>query len=274
MKIKNIIILAVVIFSLSQCNKKEASPSYSNESITTDNVLAAMYFHIIFCEAENAWAFIDDMDYVANKTYTDPASTSTVFKKMTYDDDTEIITIEYQAWVTNNYDLTGTITVRIVKNSYRVEGKVANVYLRGFSINEQNVVGESSLKYREEKNNDNDIYTYTLLNGSAIHEQGTSMPVLISGSVVNGRYERIEGGETLSLDDDVWAYFSTMTGMVREVPSLKYTNTVLDTVQYSMNCKIARQGVSQIKIQGRSNIFYECLCLVNYNLSITDDFNK
>jgi len=279
MKIKYITILSVIILSLIQCNKRDKDISFSNESIVIDNAVAAMYFHIIFREAENAWAIIDDLDYVSD-TYTDPKSTSTSYKKLTYEE--KEVTIEYHSWITNNYLLFGTVTVRFDKDVYRTVGKVANIYLKGFSINGQNVVGESTLRYGKEK--DNDIYTYSLLEGSAIHELGSSKPVLISGSIRNGRYERIEGNETLEQDDDVWTFSGVMTGMLRETPSMKYTNTVLTTyylgdeemdgtVYYSMNCKFARQGASEIKISERSNIFYLYLCSEDLFFSSSTDIH-
>jgi len=274
MKIKNIIVLIVIFLSLIQCNKKETKMSYSNENVSFDNALAAMYFHIVFREAENAWAIVDTTDYKPD-TYIDPASTETAYKKITYTESTKEVTIEYHEWETNDYLLAGTITVELSdKKLYRKDGKVAFVNLTDFSINGQSVVGESSLKYKKEKDNDNDIYTYSLLNGSAIYEEGYSMPVMISGSISNARYERIEGGETLPLDDDFWTYSGIMKGMLRDTPSLKFTNTVSTTfnyydinntrrpgtLYYSMNCKIPRQGASQIEISERPNIiiFYDC----------------
>lgn len=272
MKIKYIVIFAFVIFSLNQCNKNEAVTSYSNESIVIDQAQAAMYFQIVFREAEHAWALMDSIDYVEDSQI-DPASTSTMFKKLTYNDSANIVTIEYQSWETNNYHLSGIIDVRFDKDVYRKEGEVANVYLEGFSINGQKMVGESSLKYRIEKDNVNDVYTYILLNGSAIHEEGASMPQLISGSIANARYERIEGGATFEPDDDVWTFSGTMTGMLRETPSLRYTNKVLTRdgpVQYAMNCKVARQGVSEIEIKGRPNVVYYYFCSEVFYFSSTD----
>jgi len=279
MKIRNIIVLAVFFLSLCQCNKKETDKSYSNEDIAVDNALAAMYFHIVFREAENAWAFIDSMGYVTDKTYTDPASTSTVSKKLTYKESTKEVTVEYHAWVTNDYLLMGMIVVKLFeKNVYRVDGKVANINLKEFSINGQNVVGDSSIKYKTEKDNKNDIYTYSLLNGSAIHEQGYSKPQVISGSISNGRYERTKGGDTPTQDDDEWTFSGKMTGILRETPSLKYTNTVSTTLTYydkndvkrtgtnyySMNCKIAKYGASLIEIPLRPDIvcYYDCSDIV------------
>lgn len=271
---KNIIIFAAIIF-LCQCKKDPAEP-YSNENIVMDNAQATLYFHTIFREAENAWAFINDKNYQKG-TYQDEGSRLTISKKLTYDEKT--VTIEYNAWETNHLNLSGSITVSFGISSYRKEGSVANIYLTDFWINQQSVVGGSSIKFikkvagkeKEEKNKDN--YTFTLLEGAAIYRKGYSMPLLISCTIAKGgEYERTKGNETLKQDDDEWVYSGVMTGMLRDDPDLKYTNTVLNTytddkgdridgkIVFTNNCITAKQGVSEIKIAKRPNIvfWYDC----------------
>jgi len=270
---KNIIIFAAVIF-LCQCEKVTKVP-YANDRIVEDNAQAALYFHTVFREAENAWAFIDSVDY-AEGVYKDPASTLTVYKELTYNDTTNTVSIEYHDWQTNHLLLMGNMDV-VFKDSYRKNGVVANIYLSGFSINGQNVVGEPSIKYTG--SNTKVQYTYTL-NNAAIYEEGNSKQVLISGTISNGQYERIEGNETWTQDDDVWAYSGEMKGQLRNDPNLKYTNTVLSTymvngesingkINYNMDCTTARQGISQIKIPGRSDIIFFYGCSECYLISVS-----
>ena len=279
MKIQRIIILAIVFFALSHCKKNSDEP-YSNIDIVMDNAQAALYFHTVFCEAEYAWAFADINDY-EDITVDDPK------RKLKYwhsseEKTNDTVTIEYNDLVLKNHlSLTGTIIVSFDNDSsYRKNQKKANLLLSDFSINGQKVVGEASITYRVTTNNPNDQYVYTLLNGSAIHETGTSA-MLISCVISNGQYERIEGNETTAQnDDDVWAFSGAMTGMLHDDPNLKYTNTVTPTllvngenidakVYYNANCITASQGNSQIKIAKRPDIIYAYGCSELYFESTT-----
>ena len=280
MKIQRIIALAVVFVALSQCKKASEEP-YPNKNIVMDNAQAAVYFHAVFSEAENVWAFIHSQKY-EEKSYRDPASTSTSSRVMTYESYNETknrVTVEYVNWTTNLLSLSGKIEVIFDKDSsYRKDGKMANVMLTDFLINDQKVAGEATLKYRRvgSSNPDvsvNDQYTFALLNGAVIYEKENPTQALISCSISNGQYERIQGNSTLKQDDDEWVYSSgAMTGMLRDDPNLKYTNTVSPSytqngqnidgkVYYTASCKTARQGISLVKITGRPDIryFYNCL---------------
>jgi len=274
--VKNIIVLVAIIF-LCQCKKDPETP-YSNENIVLDNAQAALYFHTIFCEAENAWAFIDSLDYKDGK-YPLKENRLTIYKELTYDQSTKMATIEYSSWETNFLNLYGTVRVRLEVNSYRREGKVANVFLDDLSINGQRVAGQAAIKFLkkvEDKDKEveaKDTYSFTLLEGAVIHEYGHSMPVLISCTISNGgQYERITGNKTLGKSDDVWVYSGVMTGMLRNDPNLKYTNTVLTTyednkgekidgrIYFTNDCITAKKGTSEIKIAKRPNIvfWYNC----------------
>ena len=242
-----------------------------------DNAQGALYFHTVFREAVNVWAFIDSVDYVEG-LYKDDANTLTAYKELNYIESTNTVIVEYNAWVTNYLFLMGRMTVKLNKDSYRKNGTSATVLLTGFSINGQDVVGESSIKFTG--SGEKDQYSFTLLDGAAIRECGNSMPVLISSTISNGQYELIEGKETFSQDDDVWVYSGIMKGQLRNDPNLKYTNTVSTTytvngenrdgkVHYHMDCTTARKGISQIKILGRSEIVFGYDCSECYFLSVT-----
>jgi len=285
-QIKNIVLFVAIIF-LCQCNKESEAP-YANEDIVRDNAQAALYFHAIFCEAENVWAFIDSMDY-AEGVYQDPANTQTAYKELTC---TEVesassvnntVIVEYKNWKTSHLSLAGRMRVVFSNDSsYRKNGKVANVYLDDFSINGQDVAGESTIKFTG--TSEKDLYTFTLLNGSAIYRLGRSNTALISCAITNGlQYERVEGRETFSPEDDLWAYHGAMTGQLRNDPALKYTNTVSATytengaskdgrVRFDMNCTTAQSGRALIKIQGRSDILFAYDCSQCIFLTVTQVF--
>ncbi|MDR1153164.1 MAG: hypothetical protein LBL04_00505 [Bacteroidales bacterium] len=282
MKFRNIIILAVAIVSWSQCKKKSEEP-YPNENIVMDNAQAALYFHTIFREAENAWGFVDSVKYVSD-TYPDPANTTKSDKKITYTESTKNVTIEYNAWVTAKQLLAGTIYFTVEKDVYRPADAAITasitVNLTNFSINQQSVTGSFKMQYVTKADSETDHYAYTLFEGSAIYEAGVRMPVIIAGAVSSGQYERTKGSATYAQDDE-WAYSGAMRGMLHDDPNLKYTNTVLTsytvndtkmdgTVYYTMNCITAKQGVSQIKISGRPDIIYGYECSGIYFESVTD----
>ncbi len=283
MKFRNIIILAVAIVSLSQC-KKDSEESYPNENIVMDNAQAALYFHTIFREAENAWGFVDSVKYVS-KAYPNPANTPTSYKIITYDKSAKTVTIEYNAWVVANQLLIGTIYFTVVENAYRPQttGIIASITvdLTDFSINQQSVTGSSKIQYVYKVDSKNDHYTYTLYKGAAIYKAGVNMPVIITGEISEGQYERTKGSATYTQKDDEWAYSGAMTGMLHDDPNLKYTNTVLTsytvdgekmdgTVYFTLNCTTAKQGVSQIKISGRPDIIYGYECSGIYYESVTN----
>ena len=277
-KIKNIILFAAIIV-LCQC-KDESKAPYPNESVVTDNAEAAVYFHAIFCETEYVWAFIDSMDYTES-IYKDPPNVSTGYRelKCTKEETTNTVIVEYHRWERGNLSLAGNIRIIFSNDSsYRKYGMVANVYLDDFSINGQDIVGEASIKYTG--NNEKDLFTFTLLNGSNIYELGKSKPVLISGTISNGQYERVEGSDTFFQNDDLWAYYGVMSGLLRNDPSLKYTNTVSATfteegenkdgrVYFNTNCTTAEKGRSLIKIPGRSDIIFYYGCSECYLVTVT-----
>ena len=259
---------AAIIF-MCQCKKEKEVP-YPNEDIVKVNAKAALFFHTVFREAENAWALIDSVQY-AEDVYKDPANLTTKYKELKYSESANTVTIEYNAWETNNLLLIGRIVINFKKDSYRRSQMLATVILNNFSINGQDVVGESTITFTG--NSEKDLYTYTLLEGAAIREEGTSKPEQISCSISKGQYERIEGRKTFSQKDDLWSYQGVMKGKLRNDPNLNYTNTVLATstylindenyngiIYYSMNCTTAQKGISQIKIPGRSDIaiYYAC----------------
>ena len=263
MRTVNIILLVFATILLARC-KKEADKPYPDDYIIRDNAMAIVYFHTVFREAENAWAFIDNENYEMGD-YSDPASTPpTKYKNLTYDDETNTVTVEYHAWVSSKFLLNGNMYVTLKQDSYRVHGEIATVTLSDFSINGQMVTGESRITYQKVENSDNDRYNYVHPRPANIHEMGISMPVLISGTIANGRYERIAGGETLTQDDDAWTYTGRMTGSLGNNLSLKYTNEILSgedgTVHFTTECNFAEQGISKITIPGRSDItcYYSC----------------
>ena len=279
MKASNAIILTAIFF-LCQC-KKDSEQSYSNESIVLDHAQAALYFHTIFREAENVWAFVDSMKYQEG-SYPQAANPSMGSKLFIChgNDKSKNIDIQYDAWLTQHFRLTGTIRLEVDTFSYRKNAKEARVRLNDFSINGQAVAGESVIKYRKMANKTNDSYTFTLLEGTVIYEAGVSMPVLISGIINNGQYERIEGSETWVQEDDVWAFSGVMTGMMHENPNLKFTNTVNSTytvnnetkdgrVYYSMKCNFGDNGLSHIKIPKRSDIIFGYGCSELYFETVT-----
>lgn len=269
MKTENTLLLFFAIILLICCSKKSEEP-YSVDNILTDNVLATVYFHTIFREAENAWAFIDSVKYKSG-TYEIPLERS-ASKILTYKEDNKTVAIEYNTWTSGGHFLVGNMYVTFDKNVYRVDGVKADVKLSDFSINGQAVTGESRITYKKVNNSDNDHYTFTLLDGSAIRERGISMPVLITGIISNGQYERLEGGKTFTQKDDVWKYSGKMTGTLGKGLSLKYTNEIQSlidgedrTVRFTTECDFAKQGVSKITITGRPDILYEYGCyVVNY----------
>jgi len=257
--------LLVVFLVFSQCDSTEDEP-YSNISIIVDNAKAAMYFHTVFREAERAWYVVDSMDY---KSFVDTVTAGTaIFKIYTYDDEANTVTVSYNAWVTDNgLALMGTLRVGFEKFSYRVNGRIASVSLTNFSINNQDIRGVDAriTNRNEEDENHNDLYDFTIPAGAAIHEVGIHMPVIISASITNGRYERAEDG--------AWIYWGgTMSGMIRGDVNLSYSNTIISTstnlagetvdtrLRYSADCIIAQWGVSKIVVSGRPDIFFEYRC--------------
>ena len=276
MKIEKIILLSFTILLLVHC-KKESETPYPDDNILLDNAMATVYFHTVFREAEHAWAFIDSKKYISGD-YPDPANTPQKYRKFTYNEETNSVSIEYNAWVSTSFPnllLIGNIYVTFEKNVYRNNGAVANVRLNGFSINGQMVAGESKITSQKGEKSEYDYYSYVLLKGAAIHEKGNSMPVLISGESRDGRYIRTAGVATLAQeDDDVWTYSGTMEGRLGKDQSLTYTNSVLSsitytdedgekqdgTVRFTADCNFAKKGIAQIKIPGRPDITYQYSC--------------
>ena len=81
MKIRNIILLTIAIVSLCDCSKDTPEEPYSNKDIVEVNAQAALYFHTVFREAENAWAFINSKEYKPDAYESDFLSCSFVFQR-------------------------------------------------------------------------------------------------------------------------------------------------------------------------------------------------
>ena len=275
MKPRNILLLSFAIILLATCNKNAEEP-YSVDNILTDNALAAIYFHTIFREAENTWVLVDSIIKYKTETYEIPANRP-ASKTLTYNADTDTVTVKYNEWPSGGHLLSGTMYVTFIKNAYcTVDGAKADIKLNDFSINGQMVTADSRITYKKVNNSKTDHFTYTLLDGAAIREKGTSMPVIITGTISNGQYNRIEGGETLTQEDDVWEYSGRMTGTLGKGLSMKYTNEVQSsfqgengTVHFTTDCKFAEQGIAKITITGRPDIFYGYYCSGVYYETVT-----
>ncbi len=286
MKFRNITFIIVAIVVLCYCKKDDDEGQYTNEQIVYTNAQTTMYLHTIFREAENAWAIVDSMEYDVAKTYVRNVGVSSS-KTITYKETeggVKTATIEYSAWNTGNVQLMGNIVVTLPdKGVYKQNGKTAAISLENnFSIQGQRVTGYATFKYNTTTNNPNDQYTYTFTDGIIYDKDETQgRKILTTATIVNGPYERIEGGSTVYEGDDIWAYTGTLTGLLNNDPNMKYTNTVLVSyttvnnekksgiVHFSMNCQTAEDGVCTVVISGRPNIIYGYDCSGYDFLSIT-----
>jgi len=268
LKTKIVTILAIgFVFTLTQC-KDEGDIGYSSNDIVIDNVKAALYFHVVFREAEYAWAIVDSIiGYASTESYIEMDSSNNIaFKKYTYSDTTKIpvATVEYNEWRFTLGDedihINGSFTIAIDTFSYRVSRSVSTVTLLGFSINEQSVTGSARITCQNVESNENDIYSFNLLSGASIRKKGDNTTTLITASIPSGRYERIEGSKTFTPNDDVWSYIGNMNGMLRENPNLNYTNTILKNLHYTMDCNYASHGEVKITIKNLPDVYYLYLC--------------
>ena len=262
MKIRNIIIFAIAFVTLCQCKKDKDGP-YPDKDVVIDNAQALMYYHIIFREVENAWAVVHSKGYKEFTPITE--ENGNLYKELAYNEDKNVIEIDYHTWGTNKLDGKIRIDIENVHN-YRKKGGNITVFLHDFTINWQQIKGGAKIKYTGEEDDENDSYSFSLASESDIYEEGYNMPVLITSLITNAGYERIAGGETLSPDDDEWKYWGNMTGTIRNEPGLKYTNTITKeyAVHFTMDCKTAKQGISLVTIPGRANIVYEYGCSAIY----------
>ena len=270
-----------MLIAFCRCDSSEET--FSNVSIVYDNAQAVMYFHTVFQETENTWAFVHGKVY---EELVETFERGQTHKKITvtYDIDEEEIetntaTVEYNEWETNGLKLTGAIRIVVDKNSYRRQNQAARVSLFDFFINGHSVTGIFTVIYRnaerdeedEEAEDENDLYFFNVLDGANIREGRANSSALISATIRNGSYERLAGGETFSPDDDVWRYWGNMTGTLRDNANMRYTNTVVSTVtvdgetidvalRFAPDCRTARQGLSVITIAGRDDIMYVYGC--------------
>ena len=272
MKTKIVTILAIgFVFTLTQC-KDEGDIGYSSNDIVIDNVKAALYFHVVFREAEYAWAIVDSIiGYASTESYIEMDSSNNIaFKKYTYSDTTKIpvATVEYNEWRFTLGDedihINGSFTIAIDTFSYRVSRSVSTVTLLGFSINEQSVTGSARITCQNVESNENDIYSFNLLSGASIRKKGDNTTTLITASIPSGRYERVIGVETFTPDDDVWGYLGNMNGIMRENPKLNYTNTGDRVFYYSTFCNYAENGAARIEIKDHPVIYYWSSCYDTY----------
>ncbi len=272
MKFKNIVLLVFVALSLCCCKKETTDdPVYD---IVTDNAAATLYFHYIFSEAEDAWAQVNSKEYSTTPiSYHDGSASKTITFSET-EGNKPVITIDYNAYnilTEGTAVVSGSMTISITdKNVYRKANQIARVTLSNLSINQQRITGSCSFTYKPVEGDTNDHYDYTLT-GAAIYNQENNLK-LITADITNGKYTRIDGGETISPTDDTWTYVSTMKGILRENPDLNYTNTILGMytgvngevidgmVYFSMNCKTAENGVSSVAISGQPEILYQFHC--------------
>ncbi len=277
MNLKNIFLFIIVISIFGGC-KKDSEESITNEQILENNAQAVMYFHTIFRESENAWAVVDSINYDPTNIVEEKVGSS--YRKISYNSDTNTVTVEYNAWVSGRMQLGGKVYIK-VPNRYKENGSTAAVTLESFSIQAQRVTGAATLTYSKVEGSETDHYQYKLTNGAIYHQDETQLQVLITANIQNGAYERTAGGNTVDQKNDLWAYTGTMTGLLYEDPNMSYTNNVLTsyvdgsgatqngTVYYSLGCLTAKEGVAQIKTSGRSDITYQYDCSEYFYVSVT-----
>jgi len=261
-------LLICIFVALVSCKDENEEEPYSNLEIVLDNAQASLYFHTIFREAENAWAFVADKNYEPFEPEHFGPLGANFYKTISCSTVGNIITatIVYQTWITNSLNLGGTIKVEFDRLSFRSSTKTAMVSLTQFSIEGQNVTGGMVLTYIA--GSDNDRYEMRLIQNPTIQERGAhNMPVLISISQGSGNYERIKGGRSFSQFEDEWKYWGAISGRLRDNPNMTFTNTVVETVAnedaavyYDMNCGTATRGKASIIISGRDDIDFEYRC--------------
>ena len=266
MKIKIAILLTATVLLLCYCKKDDEKTSYIVDDVILSNAQAAVYFHVIFREAENAWAIIDEKGYLSEPVVFESGTTGK--KIISFEESGELLlTIEYHTWTAGKVQLMGTMTVILPHKFYPArENKPASIQLSDFSINGQRVIGFASFTYIPGVEGSNDIYNYKLAD-AAVYDKESPNLKLITADIKNGRYERIEDGDTpINQSDDIWKFTATTTGMLYDDPKMKYTNTILQNnkyilggdevsgdVNFSVDCVTAAKGLAEIKIPGWSS---------------------
>ena len=295
--IRRIFLIVAVAGIFCRCGDDTDGP-YSNYQIVIDNAMAVSYFHTVFVETENIWAIVHENAYHEGMVVFDQTQGyKEINIEYSEEEDANTVTVEYLDWKSNNHLLRGTIIVTFDANSYRRHQESARVTMSNFFIEGQIIAGVGTLQYRNanrdeseedeesEVEEENDTYFFNLLDGASIREQGRrgSSSVLITATIRNGNYERVFKGEALSPEDDVWKYWGSMTGILRERPTMRYTNTVVSSMSidgqvhdvalyFLPGCNIAASGISTITIQGLDEIRYLNICEEVYYETLTHNF--
>lgn len=235
MKYPSIILLLISVLIFTHC-KKDDDVVYNLSDLLIYNVQASAYFHVIFREAESAWAFIDEKKY-STEEFSFSGDGSSVKKiSLSESGGTYTLNITYNNWKTGPFNITGEMMITLPdKDLYQIEGKTANINLTGFSIHNQTVVGSAKFTYKKVEGDAADYYDYTLTGGGIyMVNSDNDDETHITAATTNGVY-RCESRGNVSGEDnnDVWSFSAKITG---DIEGITYTNTINQAVTFTRDC--------------------------------------
>jgi hypothetical protein len=263
MKARIIFISVICSLLFVRCKKDDPAPAYSLEDMIRYNSAAALYFHVIFREAENAWALAEEAGYIEDRDiFFEENATKTDFKRITFSENEGseyLLSIEYRNWTVSGVMLIGKITVKLPSGKFYRHSGTANITVHDFSIAKQRITGNSSISYQgsEEVNK----YSYSLSNGGIRDAENDNL-VLVTAAITGGTYTQN------TENDDIWHFTGTMRGAIGNNGSINYTNVVLTSgdlftgsgvdpfISFSANCRKPMGGIVQFTAVGQPDTYY------------------
>jgi hypothetical protein len=265
------IVFSACALLFQACHKDQNS--YDVRLAVTDVTQAHLYYYMIFREAENAWALVHKDGYQFGKEITENHRIIQLdsLKKKSY------IDVTFTEWKWGTATLSGKLILNLparADSSYKRKDRIT-VSLTGFSINGQQMTGFSTISYTGTATTDTtnvvDSYSYALADGSIYSTNGKQ--ILITASVSNGVFRRIDGSATIAQpEDDIWTFNGVMTGLIRNNASQKYSNKAdkLLTV-FGWDCNNKALLGNCILTIGKQEIFYDYGIFCDSEIDIKTD---
>jgi len=242
------LILALVIISLSSCNK-EAVLDQSSVDLADDDAVSNAIFDDIFNTIDYADIMLDALQKgESSKSDLDiMLSDSCPSVTITHPEDNiwpKTITIDYGTGCTGFYENTRSGKIIITVTGPRREtGSQRSVTFDEYYINGIKVEGDYSLETIGFNDNQNFVIEATLTGGKLTLPEGETIE-----RSFEHQNEWIAGLNTFNIWDDECLITGTATGM--NINGVSYTRTVTSALHWKRVCRFLVSGVVKIERQG------------------------
>ena len=240
-------ITALVMLSLSSCNKDSASIDQTSVNLADDDAVADAVFEDVFSTADNASIMLDNISKGNDSKSAVMVTDSCPSVSITHPTDDvwpKIITVDFGTGCTGPNDNVRSGKILIEVTGPRIlTGSKRTVTFGDYYINGIKVEGTKVLENMGLNSNQNLVVSVSLTDGKL---------TLPDGKVIERSFEHqrewIAGLATKNIWDDECLITGTASGV--NIDGIVYSNTILTALHWKRACRFIVSGVIKIEREG------------------------